>query len=135
MTVTDDVNLLCKLASFLVLLDYKTTGDWLNQKIRFENDFCFNFLDESLPSLRKRIYWVAGRGGDRQTVTERRTDRQKETGTICSVYRLAKSSHIIRGEGTEVEKKRPRKKKGQAEMPKAIASFFLYVNVHLQSTV
>ena len=57
-------------------------------------------------------------------MTERRTDRQKETGTICSVYRLAKSSHIIRGERTEVEKKRQRKKKGQAEMLKAIASFF-----------
>ena len=111
---------------FLVSLGDKTTGGWLNQKIRFENDFQKKFW---MKVCRLRGYVFTGkRGGgetERQTVTERRTDRLKETGTIYSVCRLAKSSHVIRGRGTEVEEKRPRKKKGQVEMPKAIASFLL----------
>ena len=65
MTVTDDVALLCKPASVLVLLHDKTTGDWLNQKIRFENDF---FLIPGRKfAVSEETYLLGSGEGNRQT--------------------------------------------------------------------
>ena len=89
-----------------------------------------------MPSQRKRIFWVAGRGRDRQTDSDReknrQTDRNKHDMLCLPPY---KKQSPYSGRGNRDREEETEKEKGQAEMPKAIASFFLYVNVHLQSAV
>ena len=100
-----------------------------------------------MPSQRKRIYWVAGRGTDRQTDSDRVKNRQTERNRhdMLCLPPCKKQSRYSgtwnRGRGEETEKEKGTGRDAESNcfvfvvVVVVLFCFFLYVNVHLQSAV